>query len=480
MKYSTMWVLVICAIAALRCGANLDPFSGDASTGTDTDTDADTDADTDTDTDCVPVPESYQQCGTDGNVHWFDSCDVEGELVDDCSTIHFICENLTDETAQCVCMDYWHGDLCDVYRVYVNVFGTAASPDGLSWGTPFTRIQPGIDLCHVANQAADPPTQCQVWVSQGTYFIYRLAPEDTVQLMPNVDVYGGFSAMETALDQRDWVANLTILDGHDDGGTDQVYHVVTGSDDAIIDGFTITGGNADGAVGSLDRGGGMLNTASSPAVVNCTFENNYAVMYGGAVFNGFCAAVFANCNFTNNTTADRGGGIFNSVSTTTLTSCVFWGNSAVLRGGGMYNSDSSTPELANVTFFENSAEYGGAMFNTNDSSPVITNSILWGNTATVSNNEIHNVTGASPVVTYSNVEGGYTGTGNIDSDPLFVDAGAGDLHIGTGSPCIDAANGDVAPATDLDGNPREDDLTVPNSGTGTPSYTDMGAYEYQP
>ena len=479
MKYSTMWVLVICAIAALRCGANLDPFSGDASTGTDTDTDADTDADTDTDTDCVPVPESYQQCGTDGNVHWFDSCDVEGELVDDCSAIHFICENLTDETAQCVCMDYWHGDLCDEYRVYVNVFGTAASPDGLSWGTAFTRVQPGIDLCHLANQAADPPTQCQVWVSQGTYYIYRLAPEDTVQLMPDVDVYGGFSAMETELDQRDWVTNLTTLSGYDDGGTDQVYHVVTGSDDAIIDGFTITGGNAVGT-GADDRGGGMINWSCSPTVVNCTLENNYAVMYGGAVYNYSSAAVFVNCNFTSNTTPYRGGGIFNFAGNSTLTSCIFHGNSAVSRGGGMFNSDNSTPELVNVTFHNNSSEGGGAIYNTGTCSPVITNCILWGNIATSFNNEIYNDTGANPVVTYGNIEGGYTGTGNIDSDPLFVDAGAGDLHIGAGSPCIDAANGDVAPATDLDGNPREDDTTVTDTGTGTPTYTDIGAYEYQP
>ena len=146
----------------------------------------------------------------------------------------------------------------------------------------------------------------------------------------------------------------------------------------------------------------------------------------------------------------------------------------------MYNANNSTPEFANVTFFDNSSDDGGAIYNAVGSSPIITNCIFWGNTATTSGNEIYNLTGADPVVTYSNVEGGYTGTGNIDSDPLFVDAGAGDLHLSPGSPCIDAANGSVAPEFDLDGNPREDDLTVPDTGTGTPTYTDIGAYEYQP
>ena len=298
--------------------------------------------------------------------------------------------------------------------------------------------------------------------------------------MPYVDVYGGFSAVETELDQRDWVANITILDGHDSAGTFQVYHVVTGSNDAIIDGFTITGGNADVAGGPDNRGGGMINESSSPTVFNCTFDNNYAVTYGGAVLNDLNSAEFVNCIFTSNTTPGYGGGVFNSAGTVTLTSCIFHGNSAVLRGGGLYNMDSSLPELANVTFFENSSDDGGAIYNVAGSSPVITNSILWGNTATSSGNEIYNDTGADPVVTYSNIEGGYTGAGNIDSDPLFADAGAGDLHIGAGSPCIDAANGDVAPLTDLDGNPRADDLTVTDTGAGAPTYTDIGAYEYQP
>ncbi len=73
---------------------------------------------------------------------------------------------------------------------------------------------------------------------------------------------------------------------------------------------------------------------------------------------------------------------------------------------------------------------------------------------------------------------GIEGAGNINDDPMFVSRAGGDLHLSAGSPCIDAANGDTAPSTDLDGNARFDDTGTTDTGTGTPPYADMGAYEY--
>jgi hypothetical protein len=81
----------------------------------------------------------------------------------------------------------------------------------------------------------------------------------------------------------------------------------------------------------------------------------------------------------------------------------------------------------------------------------VKNSILWGDTATTSGNEI-NFDTSTITVTYSDIEGGWTGNGNINVDPLFV--GNGDYHLQAGSPCIDAGTAEGAPTSDIDGDSR--------------------------
>jgi hypothetical protein len=103
--------------------------------------------------------------------------------------------------------------------------------------------------------------------------------------------------------------------------------------------------------------------------------------------------------------------------------------------------------------------------NDGGSSPIIKNAIMWGDTT----GEIYNTDGTSnPAVTYSDIQGGYSGTGNINADPLFVNAPT-DLHLQAGSPAIGTGTSVGAPSTDFDGNPRP---------AGGP--TDMGAYQKAP
>ena len=96
--------------------------------------------------------------------------------------------------------------------------------------------------------------------------------------------------------------------------------------------------------------------------------------------------------------------------------------------------------------------------------------------------EIFTNSGA-PTFTFSDVQGGFTGTGNIDADPMFVDPDNGDYRLAAGSPCIDAGDNTAVPAgitTDLDGNPRfVDDPSTIDSGNGDPPIVDMGAFEFQ-
>ena len=231
-------------------------------------------------------------------------------------------------------------------------------------------------------------------------------------------------------------------------------------------------------------GGGMVNEAgSSPQLINVTFSANYAYAFGGGMLNHSSSPQLTNVIFNSNGVEGCGGGMANrSGSSPQLINVVLRSNSGFTCGGGLFN-DSSNPTLVNVTFNGNIVynDSGGGIYNDN-SSPTLTNVILWGNTAP-SGAGIYNAGSSAPVISYSDIQGGYAGTGNINADPLFMDAANGNLRLQLTSPAIDAGNNAALPAgvtTDLDGNLRRVDIpTIPDSGSGTPPIVDMGAYEAQ-
>ena len=270
---------------------------------------------------------------------------------------------------------------------------------------------------------------------------------------------------------------------------------------------TVTGCTFSGNTTDYGDGGGMFNSQSSPAVTNCTFTGNTVTWEGGGMYNLSSSPTVTNCTFSGNT-AFNGGGMYNSMSMSspTVTNCTFSGNTAEYgSGGGMYNFADSNPTVTNCTFSGNTAESGagggmynsqssptvtnctftgngagGGMHNFYSSNPTLTNCILWGD----SPNEIFDDDNSSTTVTYSDVGGGYAGTGNIDADPNFVDAASGNLRLSYGSPCIDAADSAALlpmpySALDLDGNIRFVDVSsITNTGSGPLEFLDMGAYEY--
>ena len=423
---------------------------------------------------------------------------------------------------------------------YVNA-GNAAGPwDGKSWTTAFRTVQEGLDAAAAAGG--------EVWVAAGTY-----KPTDSNDrtisflLKSGVALYGGFKGRETSLSQRDWLANATILSG--DIGTpgnkeENSYHVVVSADDAIIDGFTITGGyglepgppppppthispqiimsgpkKAEGAGilnyqaaptvrnciitgNSAIKGGGAFNMTSTsapsrrgtppgepgatpaekrpvPMFINCTFSDNSAHARGGGVSNDLGThTIFIGCKFINNVCDDKGGGMYNDFGCSpTVTNCVFTGNSAT-TAGAMGNDGHSNPVITNCTFTRNYAKVEGAGLYQGTgpaNMPIATNCILWGNIVPNGVPEIFNWHESEAIVTYSCVQGGYRGTGNIDADPMFVNPEKGDFRLAAGSPCINLGNGAKAPEKDIDGNPRYDDKGRANGGVPV----DMGAYERQ-
>jgi hypothetical protein len=165
----------------------------------------------------------------------------------------------------------------------------------------------------------------------------------------------------------------------------------------------------------------------------------------------------------------------NVLSSPQLVNCLFNANTAVDSGGGMV-AYLGSPQLVNCTFGGNEADQGGAMFNLS-ATPTLANCVLWGDWP----DEIHETGGADTMVYYSDVQGGWSGPGNVNADPMFVDPVGGDLRLQAVSGCIDAGDNTAVPpgvTTDLDGKPRFLEIPeTPDTGYGDVPVVDMGAYE---
>lgn len=342
-------------------------------------------------------------------------------------------ESTSDETS---------GDI-----LYVDASATGTN-SGSSWTNAYTSL---------ATALVQAVSGKQIWVAEGTY--YPTTGTDrtaTFTLVAGVSVYGGFSGTETSLDERDTSANPTILSGDIDGNgildEQNSYHVVTGVDDAILDGFTIEMGYAvvsgtppsdfdsyDGIItvesGHEDdeilrivrgvkyiAGAGMLNLQAAPTVQNCIFQDNYASK-GGAVYNmiqrdypdasDYDSPVFENCIFNNNYATTRGGAVNNDMYTDpAFISCRFLENECESKGGAVYSDMGCNATLVNVLFADNIAERGTALVSDGSSIP----SLLY---VTMVNNYANDI-GASLYQGTYGADGQTGGEASHSNDPKIM------------------------------------------------------------
>ncbi|MDP8210115.1 MAG: T9SS type A sorting domain-containing protein [Candidatus Stygibacter australis] len=232
-------------------------------------------------------------------------------------------------------------------------------------------------------------------------------------------------------------------------------------DVTITDNFAITGGgihcisNSRPSLANViisgnsafDHGGGIYCWCSSPSLMNVTITNNSAER-GGGIYCWGSSPSFENVTISDNSAVDYGGGIncYYSCSPS-LMNVTISGNSADY-GGGITCINYSYPILENVTIMGNSADYGGGIYCVDSSSTILMNCILWNNSP--QEVEFHDDYLPNTItIAYSDIDGGEEGIetydngtvnwldGNIDADPLFVDAELGDYHLTENSPCID-------------------------------------------
>lgn len=339
------------------------------------------------------------------------------------------------------------------------VFGVAAgaatyyaADDGTgnasSWATAGT-----LDTAMNAAGAGD-----SVWLKEGTYTGDGNA---VLELKEGVSVYGGFLGTEGELESRDYLSNITVING------ESARRCVAPANNAVLDGFVLASGRAK-------RGGAVYVNGKSFTLQNTILTENTAIDSGGAIYcdsvgENNTGVILSQCYFANNKADWNGGGIYNYESKVTATNCAFYQNTAQNDGGGMYNYFCA-PTLMNCTFTDNTATRGGAIRAVQEGpsadAMVITNSIIWGND---SDTEIYLSSAADPVITYSCIEGSWdeAKAGVILTDPVFDDEATFAWMLDSTSPCIDTGTATGAPTVDLFGSDRPEGEEV-----------DMGAHEY--
>ncbi len=195
------------------------------------------------------------------------------------------------------------------------------------------------------------------------------------------------------------------------------------------------------------------NRSGRSVVVFNQGETNRAELVGFTIRNG---------------QTNYGGGIYLNGASPTLRYLVIYNNQATRSGGGIYCTQNSRPKLDHITCYRNTAvQNGGAIYCLNNSNVEITNSIIWNNTPSALADTFR--------ITYSDVQGGNPGIGNINRNPMFVNPDSGNFHLrwdsfpaddSTRSPCIDTG----APNFRLDPDSTRTDMGAIFFNQGTPPY----------
>jgi len=293
---------------------------------------------------------------------------------------------------------------------YVDKDAVGGANDGTSWEDAFLTIEDAMAVVSAGDE---------LWVAEG---VYTSADDPVVQLAAEASLYGGFNATETELGQRDWQAHPTIIDG------EGARRCVMGAAGATLDGFVLRNGVASSGAGiraysvamtiannvivncnASSEGGGIVSAVAASSITNNVLTRNSAVR-GGGIYIYNCPTQFTGNRIVGNTATSQGGGAYCSYASADLSSNLFAGNTAASSGGGICGIDAADATVAHNTICGNSS--GICWYPDN---AVLANLILREN-----GDDLDGCT-----ATYSCIEDGDAGTGNIHDDPMFVEATEG-------------------------------------------------------
>jgi len=352
---------------------------------------------------------------------------------------------LTDQTANgndgTIYGATWSTDVPGAVTYYVATDGSDDN-DG-SENSPFATIQAGIDA------ASNGDT---VLVEAGTY-------------VENIN-YNGKNIAVIGEDRE-----TTIIDGSQNGG---VVTFNSGEDSTtVLNRFTIQNGFKEGNEGSVfpddysgagifigynshpkimnckiinntsaDEGGGIFINGSSPTLYNLEILNNYAPSFGGGLWcggndassNNSPSNIVANNLLVSNNESETGAGIYIVQSNYQIDVITVNNNSSTSESAGIYTAESNG-SISNATISNNISDYGGELF-VGLGAAQITNCIVYGSDYTDEFLPIFYESGSELEILFSNIQGGWEGTGNIDANPLFCNPDSDDYTLAENSPCV--------------------------------------------
>lgn len=332
-------------------------------------------------------------------------------------------------------------DQVSAKKIFVKA-GATGTMTGSSWGTAFNELQLGL------NAAAPGDT---LFVAKGIYRPLTIAGasadtrDKTFLLKDSVKMFGGFAGTETKLSDRD---NLKVLDANASylsgnlgaaDSSDNTHHVVTAinvGDKALMNGFVITAGNADGAGSNTisgktvarNFGGGFYSDNSKIVLEQLRFEYNYALS-GGAGMNNENGSTLSVSNslFINNQingtdpNAGGGAGMRNNASNVMVNNVDFTYNRAYhSQGGGAVRNEACAPTFKNLFFRWNHSEDGdggGAVYNAAGANAIFTDLTIYANTTANQGGGMYN-DNSKPLLTNVTFENNFatSATGAMEND----------------------------------------------------------------
>ena len=230
--------------------------------------------------------------------------------------------------------------------------------DGTSWNTAFKDLQDALDQAKPGDE---------IRVGRGVYRPSKRIDVDdrrsaTFAMMNGVALLGGFAGYGHANpDERDIEHYVTRISGDlkgDDGPRftqrqDNAYHIFyhpdgLGLDDtAVLDGFTLSGGHANGAY-PHNTGGGMQNYRSAPRIRRCRITDNFASFIAGGIYVHDASSIITECRFDGNA-CFGGAGLHVIMSFSTVTHCDFIAN----HGPGLLSANNGGLSIEGCSFRDN-------------------------------------------------------------------------------------------------------------------------------